>query len=140
MKLKTMLLVALATAIHSAPAMAAPHGVIAQPTATEIPKWCQQSVTQARARIDKIKKLPIRQVSVKTVLHAWNELDTGLQDIGGPIGLLSETSPDPAVRKAAEACDLVLSALPNEYLQSETLFQRVKALTTTDPIDAMASV
>ena len=31
----------------------------------------------------------------QTVLHAWNELDMGLQDVGGPIGLLSETSPDP---------------------------------------------
>jgi thimet oligopeptidase len=138
MKLQTLLMAAVAAAIHSAPALSAPRGVIAQPTATEIPQWCQQSVTQARARIDKIKKLPMRQVNVKTVLHAWNELDTGLQDIGGPIGLLSETSPDPAVRKAAEACDLVLSALPNEYLQSEALFQRVKALRPTDPIDAMS--
>ena len=138
MKLQTLLLAAAATVIHSAPAVAETRGVIAQPTATEIPKRCQQSVAQARARIDKIKKLPMRQVNVKTVLHAWNDLDTGLQDIGGPIGLLSETSPDPAVRKAAEACDLVLSALPNEYLQSEALFQRVKALHTTDPIDVMA--
>ena len=138
MKLQTLLLVAVAASVHSAPAVSAPRGVIAQPSAAEIPKWCQQSVAQARTRIDRIKKLPMRQVNVKTVLHAWNELDTGLQDICGPIGLLSETSPDPAVRKAAEACDLVLSALPNEYLQSEALFQRVKALKTTDPIDAMA--
>ncbi len=138
MKLQTLLLAAAAAAIHSAPVLAETRGVIAQPVATEIPKWCQQSVFQARARIDKIKKIPIRQVSVKTVLHAWNALDTGLQDIGGPIGLLSETSPDPAVRKAAEACDLILSALPNEYLQSEALFQRVKALRTNDPIDTMA--
>jgi thimet oligopeptidase len=138
MKLQTLVLAALATAIHSVPTLAEQRGVIAQPTATEIPKWCQQSVTLARARIEKIKKLPIRQVNANTVLHAWNELDTGLQDIGGPIGLLSETSPDPAVRKAAEACDLVLSALPNEYLQSEALFQRVKALRTTDPVDTMA--
>ena len=138
MKLQTMLLAAVAAVIHSAPVVSAPRGVIAQPSAAEIPKWCQQSVAQARARIDQIKKLPMRRVNVKTVLHAWNELDTGLQDIGGPIGLLSETSPDPAVRKAAEACDLILSALPNEYLQSEALFQRVKALKTADPIDAMA--
>ncbi|MFZ1608066.1 MAG: M3 family metallopeptidase [Rhodoferax sp.] len=137
MKLQTPLLAALAALVFS-PTMAAQRGAIAQPSAQQIPKLCAQSIAQARTRIAKIKKLPLQQVSAKTVLHAWNALDMGLQDIGGPIGLLSETSTDSAVRKAAEACDLLLSALPNEYLQSEALFQRVKALQTTDPIDAMA--
>lgn len=137
MKLHTTVLAAFA-ACFLPHALAAPRGVIAQPSAAEIPQLCDKSIAQARQRVDKIKALPLRRVNVKTVLHAWNELDMGLQDIGGPIGLLSETSPDPEVRKAAEACDLLLSALPNEYLQSEALFQRVKALRTTDPIDTMA--
>ncbi len=126
------------TALLIAPAMAAPWGAIHQPGAKQIPKLCDQSIAQARARIEKLKAVPLNKVSAQTVLHAWNALDRGLQDIGGPIGLLSETSPDPAVRKAAEACDLKLSALPNEYLQSEALFQRVKALQVSDPIDVMA--
>ncbi|MES2951995.1 MAG: M3 family metallopeptidase [Pseudomonadota bacterium] len=138
MKLQTTVLAALA-ACFLPPAMAAtPRGVIAQPTAAAIPKLCEQSIAQARTRIEKIKAVPLANVNAKTVLHAWNVLDMGLQDVGGPIGLLSETSPDPEVRKAAEACDLLLSALPNEYLQSEALFQRVKALKTTDPVDTMA--
>lgn len=126
------------TALLIAPAMAAPQGAINQPGAKQIPKLCDQSIAQARSRIEKLKAVPLDKVSAQTVLHAWNALDRGLQDIGGPIGLLSETSPDPEVRKAAEACDLKLSALPNEYLQSEALFQRVKALQVSDPIDVMA--
>ncbi len=126
------------TALLIAPAMAAPQGAINQPGAKQIPKLCDQSIAQARSRIEKLKAVPLDKVSAQTVLHAWNALDRGLQDIGGPIGLLSETSPDPEVRKAAEACDLKLSALPNEYLQSEALFQRVKALPVSDPIDVMA--
>lgn len=126
------------TALLIAPAMAAPQGAINQPGAKQIPKLCDQSIAQARSRIGKLKAVPLDKVSAQTVLHAWNALDRGLQDIGGPIGLLSETSPDPKVRKAAEACDLKLSALPNEYLQSEALFQRVKALQVSDPIDVMA--
>lgn len=126
------------TALLIAPAMAAPQGAINQPGAKQIPKLCDQSIAQARSRIGKLKAVPLDKVSAQTVLHAWNALDRGLQDIGGPIGLLSETSPDPEVRKAAEACDLKLSALPNEYLQSEALFQRVKALQVSDPIDVMA--
>jgi thimet oligopeptidase len=119
-------------------ALAAQRGVIPQPSAAQIPPLCERSIAQARAQIEKLKALPMAWVSVKTVLGAWNALDITLQDIDGPIGLLSETSPDPEVRKAAEACDLRLSALPNEYLQSEALFARVKALQTRDAIDAMA--
>src|ERR1035437_620777 len=119
-------------------ALAAQRGVILQPSAAQIAPLCEQSVAQARAQIEKLKALPMARVSVKTVLGGWNALDITLQNIGGPIGLLSETSPDPEVRKAAEACDLLLSALPNEYLQSVDLFARVKALQTKDPIDAMA--
>ncbi|MBI2751347.1 MAG: Zn-dependent oligopeptidase [Burkholderiales bacterium] len=137
MKFQTTLLAAMIALLVS-PSMAAPRGAIAQPGAKQIPKLCDQSIAQARARIAKLKALPLSKVSARTVLHAWNVLDMGLQDIGGPVGLLSETSPDPEVRKAAEACDLKLSALPNEYLQSEALFQRVKALQVSDPIDVMA--
>nr|WP_295772245.1 M3 family metallopeptidase [Rhodoferax sp.] len=141
MKLQTTVLAALAACLLS-PVMGAPapatRGVIAQPTAAAIPKLCDESVAQVRARVDKIKTLPLSKVNAKTVLHAWNALDMGLQDMSGPVGLLAQSSPDPEVRKAAEACELLLSALPNEYLQSEALFQRVQALKTTDPVDAMA--
>lgn len=119
-------------------AQAGERGAIRLPSAKEIPAWCNQSLGQARARIAKLKAVPLKQVSAKTVLHAWNDLDRVLQDVWGPIGLLSETSPDPAVRKAAEACDLKLSALPNEYLQSTALFERVRALQVSDPVDVMA--
>ena len=141
MKLQTTLLAAcaaLALPLVTGSAQAAQRGVIAQPGAAEIPKLCEQSIAKARAKIAQIKALPLDKLTPKAVLGAWNELDMGLQDIGGPVGLLSETSPDPEVRKAAEACDLLLSALPNEYLQSDELFQRVKALRTTDSVDAMA--
>lgn len=134
-------LVAAVCAVVFSPAQARPaaeRGAIELPTARQIPALCSKGIAQARARIAKLKALPLKQVSAKTVLHAWNELDMGLQDVGGPIGLLSETSPDPAVRKAAEACDLKLSALPNEYLQSTALFQRVQQLQVTDPVDVMA--
>lgn len=137
MKFQTTLFATVVAALVS-PALAAPRGAIAQPDVRQIPKLCDQSIALARSRIAKLKSLPLNKVSAQTVLHAWNTLDQGLQDIGGPIGLLSETSPYPEVRQAAEACDLKLSALPNEYLQSEALFQRVKALQVTDPIDVMA--
>ena len=137
MKLSSTVLAGFTVAcLHSA--FAAPRGVIAQPGAAEIPRLCASSISQAKAQIERIKSVPLERVSTSRVLDAWNTLDIVQQDIGGPVGLLVETSPDPEVRKAAEACDLLLSALPNEYLQSEALFARIKALRTNNPIDATA--
>lgn len=146
MKFHTTVLAACATAFLQAASAAAPtanllqtaRGGIPQPTAEQIPVLCEASITDAKARIEKLKALPLAQANAKTVLGAWNGLDIVLQDIGGPIGLLTETSPNAEVRKAAEACDLLLSALPNEYLQSEALYQRVEAMKTTNAIDATA--
>ena len=146
MKFHTTVLAACATAFLQAASAAAPapnllqtaRGGIPQPTAEQIPVLCEASIADAKARIEKLKVLPLAQANAKTVLGAWNGLDIVLQDIGGPIGLLTETSPNAEVRKAAEACDLLLSALPNEYLQSEALYQRVEAMKTTNAIDATA--
>ena len=115
-----------------------PRGGILQPTAAQIPALCEASLADAKARIEALKTLPLDKATAKTVLTAWNGLDIVLQDIGGPIGLLMETSPDAEVRKAAEDCDLKLSALPNEYLQSEALFKRIEAVRTANAIDAVA--
>lgn len=147
MKFHTTVLAACATAFLQAACAATPasiatasitRGVIPQPTAAQIPGLCNASITDAKARIEKLKTLPLAQANAKTVLGAWNDLDIVLQDIGGPVGLLMETSPNADVRKAAEACDLLLSALPNDYLQSEALFKRVDAVRTGNSIDAVA--
>ena len=148
MKFHTTVLAACATAFLQAASAAAPNpidsllkparGVIPQPTAEQIPMLCEASITDAKVRIEKLKVLPLAKAYAKTVLGAWNDLDIVLQNIGGPIGLLMETSPDPEVRKAAEACDLLLSALPNDYLQSDALFKRVDAVRTSNALDAVA--
>ena len=146
MKLHTTMLAAciaacLPTAFAANPNAATsklPRGGILQPSAAQIPALCDASLADAKARIEVLKALPLDKANPKTVLRAWNGLDIVLQDIGGPIGLLMETSPDAEVRKAAEACDLKLSALPNEYLQSEALFKRVEAVRPGDAIDTVA--
>lgn len=149
MKFHTTMLAACAAAFLQAATAAAPtaprvqalesgRGVIPQPTAAQIPALCDASIADARQRIEKLKQLPLDQANARTVLRPWNELDIVLQNIGGPIGLLMETSPDPEVRKAAETCDLLLSALPNDYLQSEALYKRVDAVRTDNAIDAVA--
>ncbi len=76
--------------------------------------------------------------NAKAVLGGWNQMEILLQNLDGTMELLAETSPDAAVRKAAEACNLKIAALPNQYLQSTALYARVKAVKPKDPVDAAA--
>ncbi|MBB5020109.1 thimet oligopeptidase [Chitinivorax tropicus] len=113
-------------------------GAIVQPKADEIGKMCDKAINDTKKRVAKIESLPLSKVSKDNTLLTWNQLDIQLQATGGPIGLLSETSPDEAVRKAAEACDLRISGYLNDMLQSTALYERVKALKPADAIDEMA--
>ena len=116
----------------------AARGAIAQPSAAGIALQCEQSILAVRAQIKGLENLPLANTNAKTMLGGWNRLEILMQDASGPMELLSETNPDEAVRKAAEACDLKLSALPNEYLQSTALYERVKAVKAQNPVDVSA--
>lgn len=141
MKLQTSVLAACAALIAQSAFAALPataRGGIIQPTASEIPALCDATLADAKARIEKLKALPLKQANAKTVLTAWNQLDIVQQNMSGPMELIQETHPDAPVRKAAEECSLKLSALPNEYLQSEELFKRIEAVKPGNAIDTMA--
>ena len=113
-------------------------GEVWQPEAEVIGPKCDATITQAKEDIAKLESLPLAKVGKQTVLHTWNRLGTKLEDTSDPIFLLSEVSPKPEVRKAAEECVLKLSSLENQVYQSTALYQRFKSLTLSDPVDKMA--
>jgi len=113
-------------------------GEIWQPQANVIGPRCDAVIADAKREIAKIEKLPPAQANQQSVLLAWNRIDILLQNVADPIYLLSEVSPKPDVRKAAEACVLKLSALDNQVYQSLALYKRFDALKPSDPIDVMA--
>lgn len=117
------------------PVFALPPGQIWLPDAAEIRAKCDQSLAAAKREISQLERLPLPRVSKDNVLLAWNRFDINLQNMGNPIYLLSEVSPLPAVRKAAEECVLKLSSFENELYQRPGLYERLKALKLDDPID-----
>lgn len=119
-------------------AQAKPPGEVWQPEADVIGAQCDAAIAQAKRDIAGLEGLPLKQAGKQTVLLAWNRFSTGLDDVGNPIYLLSEVSPKPEVRKAAEECVLKLSALENQIYQSVALYQRFKSLVLADPVDKMA--
>ena len=76
MKFHTTVLAACATAFLQAASAAAPapnllqtaRGGIPQPAAEQIPVLCEASIADAKARIEKLKVLPLAQANAKTVL------------------------------------------------------------------------
>ena len=138
---RTLLANAALALIVSYPALAAaaaPPGAFFQPPASEIEPHCSRGLAATQAQIKKLEQLPLAKANAKTVLGGWNQMEILLQNLDGTMELLAETSPDAAVRKAAEACNLKIAALPNQYLQSAALYARVKAVQPKDPVDAQA--
>ncbi|HEY0143746.1 MAG TPA: M3 family metallopeptidase [Thermoanaerobaculia bacterium] len=97
---------------------------------------CNQSMTDMKAASAKLEALPLDQVSVKSVLDAWDDTNIAVGDVIGPIALLSNLSTDKAVRDAAENCLVKFSALSTEVFQNEKLYQRVNAVKTSTPVEA----
>jgi len=133
-----MAITALWLATVGVQAQAGPPGVVWQPRADAIGPKCDATLAEAKQRIHALEMLPVAKARVKTVLGPWNELDRLLQDVGNPLNLLSEVSPDTGVRSAAEQCVLRLSAFENEIVQNTALYQRLKAVRPSDPIDVGA--
>ncbi|MCX7205139.1 MAG: Zn-dependent oligopeptidase [Proteobacteria bacterium] len=122
----------------STPLFAATNGALVVPNAAEMARLCQQSIAQAKTKINALEKTPLAKVSVANTLGEWNRINQALDQIGGPAGLLSEVSPSATVRAAADACNLKMSALLSDVLQSEALYSRFKALKSLDAIDSEA--
>lgn len=129
---------ALLLALSASSSFAALPGAFPQPKPAELTRQCEQMLTEAKNRITALEQLPLAQVTLQNTLHAWNKLDSLVQDVSGPVGLLSEVSPDAELRKAAEECELKLAALFTKTMQSPELYQRFKALQASDPIDVYA--
>lgn len=135
MRLYTAVIVTLALSV---PVQAGSPKPIQWPTTETITSNCDRAIADARHAIRKLERLPLQEVNQKTLLFAWNRFDIQLQDVSNPLYLLSEVSPVPETRKAAEACVLKLSALDNEIFQSNALYQRFRVFKPGDAIDRMA--
>lgn len=96
---------------------------------------CAQGLQKAKASVAEIEKLPMANVSVKTVLDRWDGDSIALEDVIGPVAILNNVHPDKKVRDAADACILELSSFSTEVYQNEKLFQRIKAVKPSTDVE-----
>ena len=105
-------------------------------TATEIPGRCAANLREARRLVAGLRALPDGQAGVRTVLHALNHILVHVEDTEAAVDLLSNVSPDKAVREAAEACLLRYNAFDTALLQNARIHDLVKTVHPKGRVDA----
>ena len=104
-------------------------------TAAQIPVVCDKGLANVRKSLADLESMPLKRASVKTVFSAINRMQIAVEDVEGPIYLLSNVHPDKAIRDAAEACLLKFNEFDTDLLQSEPLYRRVLAVNATTAVE-----
>lgn len=97
---------------------------------------CDKALEIGRAHVAEMEKIPLDQLSVENVLDRWDREQIALEDVIGPVAILNNTHPDKKVRDAADQCMLKISSFTTELFQNEKLYERVKAVKTSTPVQA----
>jgi thimet oligopeptidase len=108
------------------------------PTAQSIKAGCDRDLATAKALFKKIeagKGAALGNVS-SDIFALMNQLNMLVEDLSGPLYIISNVSPDKATRDAAEECTIKWSPLETEIYQSEALYTKIKAAKTSNPIQA----
>jgi thimet oligopeptidase len=87
-----------------------------------------EALERARVLLDRIRSLPSDQADVASVLDAWDETATELENTFGVISLLNSVHPEKDVR---DACDVALieeSSFLTGVFQDEAFYERVRAV------------
>jgi thimet oligopeptidase len=70
-------------------------------------------------------------------LSAYDDMTAQLEDLAGPVYLLSNVHPDKALRDAAEACELRWQDFSSSLGQNVALFRAASRLRERDPVNAL---
>ena len=106
--------------------------------ALEIPTRCDRGIAELRVEVKKMEAVSHARGGITAsarVFGDWNRLQIALEDLQGPVEILNNMSPDPAVRTAAEGCLVAINKFSTDLLQSEKLYARFKAVKPRDAIE-----
>jgi len=102
-------------------------------SAAAVAAYCDSGLARANGALKKLEQQPPNAAW----LAAYDDLDALLEDLAGPIYLLSNVHPDKAVRDAADACELRWQDFTSSLGQNATLYQAASQRRERDPINAL---
>jgi Zn-dependent oligopeptidase len=114
-------------------AWAAPRPEIPLWGASAIAEVCDQTLVNARARVAALEAFS--QPTVTRVFRGWDRLQILVEDTQGPVDILTNVSPDAAIRAAWEDCLLKINAFRTELLQNEKIYALFRSAGPADSID-----
>ncbi|MBS1169837.1 MAG: Thimet oligopeptidase [Burkholderiaceae bacterium] len=104
--------------------------------AGELASRCEQELSGLRSKVLALANMTDSEaLDVKAVFRDWNAMQIGLEDLQGPVALLMNVSPDQAVRRSAEPCQVAITKFATELFQNERLYQRIKSTNPSEPIE-----
>lgn len=104
--------------------------------AKDIPALCDAKINDVKNQLKNLETLKLKQdAPAAPVLAEWDRIFASFEDFYGPIGLYSNVSPDEAVRKASDDCEIKISQFQTDILQNPKLYQQFKKLKASDAID-----
>ena len=101
--------------------------------AGEISARCDLGLAGLRKQVTALEKMPAAKAhGAKAVFAAWNKLQMAVEDLQGPVDLLSNVSPDAKVRSESEPCLVDINKFATELYQNRKLYQRFKSIKPAD--------
>ena len=100
-------------------------------SAEQVKAACDRGLAEGNARVRQLERVP----GGPHWLAASDDLNAALEDVAGPIYLVSNVHPDKAVRDAAEACETRWQDFFSTLGQNEKLFQAARRVKPVDAID-----
>ena len=105
--------------------------------AQDIPALCDAKIQDIDKQLKIFAAKPMSaQQNAAPVLVEWDRIFALFEDFYGPIGLYSNVSPDAALRKAAEDCEIKISQFQTDIYQNPKLYQQIKNTQAKDAIDS----
>lgn len=105
--------------------------------AEDIPTLCDAKIHDIQQQLKRFEAKPMSaQNNAASVLAEWDRIFASFEDFYGPIGLHSNVSPDAALRKAAEDCEIKISQFQTDIYQNPKLYQQIKNTQASDAIDS----
>lgn len=91
--------------------------------AAEIPSLCDASLASMQKDIQIFENKKIKdKAKAGPYLAEWDELHAKARDFGAAVGLYSNVDPDPALRQAADDCELKISKYQTTLYQNPKLY------------------
>ncbi len=102
----------------------------------EINTLCTQGIENWKQRVIRLEEIKTYTPDgSEQFIQEWNRLMMAMDDLHGPVYLLSQVSPDANVRSHAEACDTQIRTFYTDLYLNQKLYKNARQSRSTDNVE-----